>query len=446
MKASFATKEYIINTVFKTNVLPIISECNTSCIFCSHKQNPAGIEVFRMPKMELEDFSEIINFLTPRKKIVIGESATRIMEGEPLLYKDFIGVLKLVRQKYKDTVIQVTTNGILLDGDIVDKMVGLERIELNVSINCINAEKRKRLLGLKDPGGVKDRIRLLEGRLKFSGSCVFVPEILDENDIVEMAAFLDASGADNMRLFLPGYTEKTDKGASLESIYLRLQNLLEKIKAKYAMPIIIEPSFMSDLACRIEGVIKGSEADKAGIKEGDIISAVNGEGVSTRVELFNRVYQQINPVLTVYRQNGLQEIQIRKSKNCSPGFIVLHDIDPGIVEDIKAVVSRYRSENVLFLTSEMAFNIFLKLFGVHTLPFRYDIINARNRFFGGTIKCAGLLTVEDIIGEIKDYLEYNEKPDLILLPPVMFDFKMRDLSGRSMKEIEKEFDIPVDTL
>ena len=54
-----ARLDYIINTVSRTNILPVESSCNTSCIFCSHRQNPAGIEIYRLPELTVEDYKEI---------------------------------------------------------------------------------------------------------------------------------------------------------------------------------------------------------------------------------------------------------------------------------------------------------------------------------------------------------------------------------------------------
>lgn len=53
-------------------------------------------------------------------------------------------------------------------------------------------------------------------------------------------------------------------------------------------------------------------------------------------------------------------------------------------------------------------------------------------------------TLQDIIDRVKEYVVKEGKPDLIVLPPVMFDFRGRDLLGRSIEEIETELGIRVD--
>jgi len=439
-----ATKDYIISTVYRTNILPIISVCNTSCVFCSHKQNPEEVEVYKLGKLELDDFKEIIEFLSPDKKIIIGESATRIIEGEPLVHKNFIEIVEMVKSKYKSSHIQITTNGILLDESMVKRFVELGEIELNVSVNCIQDEKRRTILGLKKPDNIKEKLLLLKGRINYSASAVFDPSFMNYEDIEEMVAFLDRNGASLIRLFLPGYTHLTGKNLELEVLYKEVLNHMAKIKPKYNIPIVVEPSYIYDLKVNVEGVVDNSAAKEAGVQEGDIIEKVDGESVRTRVEAFDRVFRLRNPELDIIRDGKKLKIKLKKEKNKAPGFIVLYDIDPDETESIRRVVQRHECSDVLFITSELAYNVLRRLFDTGGFTFDYDVVKAKNAFFGGTIKCAGLLTVQDIIDSAKDYIAKNSRPDLIVLPPIMFDSRRRDLLGRYIDEIEKTLKIAVD--
>lgn len=439
-----ATKDYIINTVYRTNILPVISACNTSCVFCSHKQNPQEVEVYKLDKLNLEEFKEIIEFLSPDRKIIIGESATRIIEGEPLLHKNFIEIVEMVRSKYKNSHIQVTTNGILLDENLVKRLSELGGIELNVSVNSIEDEKRMSILGLKKPDNIKGKISLLKGKINYSASAVFDTNFMGFEDLEEMVAFLDINGAASIRLFLPGYTYLTGKNLELEVLYNEVCAYTEKIKPKYNIPIIIEPAYIFDLKARVEGVVDNSSSKEAGIQEGDIIERVDNDIVLTRVDAFNKVFRLRNPELDIIRGGKELKLRIKKDKNTSPGFIVLYDIDPDETDRIRRVVEMHGCNNVLFITSELAYNVLRSLFELGGFTFNYEIIKARNAFFGGTIKCAGLLTVQDIIDRAKDYIVKKGRPDLIIIPPIMFDNRRRDLLGRSIDEIETVLKVPVD--
>jgi uncharacterized Fe-S cluster-containing radical SAM superfamily protein len=439
-----AGKDYIINTIYRTNVLPVVSSCNTACIFCSHRQNPPGVETYRLPELTLEDFKELIEYLSPDGKIVIGEAATRIIEGEPLLREDFIDIAALVRKRFPKTAIQVTTNGMLITRELVKKLEDLGNIELNISVNCIHPEKRMKLLGLKTPQDIREKVLMLKDRLSFSGSFVLVPDLLTYEDIEEMVAFLDMSGAAMVRAFLPGYTVRSGKNYNFTAAYFKMQDFVNKLKCKYSIPVVIEPPVMDGLECRVEGVIRNSPAFIGGVKSGDVILTVCGYDVSTRVEAFNMTYNAANPVLFIKRGEEQVVIRLEKPKNSSPGFITLYDADPGVMDTVGRAVERYGAHRVLVVTSMLACGILKKLFSTRDLPYDYCIYAAENLYFGGTIKCAGLLTAGDIVNCVARYVELEGKPDLILLPPVMFDFTKRDLLGVSINEIENKLGIPVD--
>lgn len=439
-----ADKDYIINTVFRTNILPVISECNTSCVFCSHKQNPDGIEIFKIPRLTIDDFRDIIGFLSPNKKIVIGEAATRIIEGEPLLHPGLIEIISLVRDRFKLTPIQITTNGILLSRELIDRFVSIGNIELNISVNSIDIINRRRILGLKKDSDIREKLKMLSGKLKFSGSCVLVPGLLEWEEVEEMVGLLQENQAETVRIFLPGFTSISESKMDFYQIHREASEFAEKLRQKYEIPVVIEPAVITDLDCKIEGVIRRTPAYDAGLKTGDVILEVNGDAVKTRVDAFNAAYKYSNPVLTILRGEESLDLRLKKQKNKSPGFIVLFDIGSEAISEVNSLVDRYQAQNVMIVTSELASAIIKRLFEKSDFKFRYNIVTSKNSFFGGTIKCAGLLTMQDIIECTEEYLSHGNKPDLIILPSIMFDFKRRDLTGRSISEIEKIFGINVD--
>jgi hypothetical protein len=55
-----------------------------------------------------------------------------------------------------------------------------------------------------------------------------------------------------------------------------------------------------------------------------------------------------------------------------------------------------------------------------------------------------LLTIQDILDACTEYLKTNPRPELIIVPPIMFDFKRKDLVGRSLNEIEEVLKIKAD--
>jgi membrane-associated protease RseP (regulator of RpoE activity) len=318
---------------------------------------------------------------------------------------------------------------------------------------------------------------------------------MDERDLDDITAALKECKAAMVKFFVRGYTDRhtgrysnsySNNNASLHSSRYseiniscyqgRLDDLSELeqqhsflsrqaylLSKKYVIPVIVEPPLISDLACKIEGIMENSPAEKAGLKPGDIITQVDGTQVISRVDAFNTVYRRTDPVLSIIRADKSHEnknkpfraegkelvlnVKLVKKRNTSPGFVVYYDIAPEVAEKVRSVAKNQNANSVLVITSELALPAINRLFEV-TLPELTKDLNVhplavKNAYFGGTIKCAGLLTVQDIIPAVEQHLLTGPQPDLILLPPVMFDFKGKDLLGKTLADIAEKIKIPV---
>ena len=138
--------ELILRSAQEHGVLPLTSKCNVACLFCSNRQNPPDIRAFDIETLTLEQIDEILSYMTPKKKIVIGESATRINEGEPLTHPDFIEVLRKIRKRFPETLIQITTNGSLLTDSLAAQIRDLEPLEIFLSLNSASSAMRFALM------------------------------------------------------------------------------------------------------------------------------------------------------------------------------------------------------------------------------------------------------------------------------------------------------------
>jgi hypothetical protein len=79
----------------------------------------------------------------------------------------------------------------------------------------------------------------------------------------------------------------------------------------------------------------------------------------------------------------------------------------------------------------------------------WSVVTVPNRFFGGSIMAAGLLTVEDIVAAGTAALaeraaDGDPRPALIIVPGLPFDDRGRDLVGRSYLEISDALSVPVE--
>ncbi|MEQ8169187.1 MAG: radical SAM protein, partial [Candidatus Eremiobacterota bacterium] len=242
-----------IHSISQFNILPVTSRCNFHCLFCSHKQNPPGLEILTIDDLKPSEFEDIIDFLDPEKKVVIGESATRIIEGEPFLNPCLMDILFMLRKKFPYTQIQITTNGSLLNEKILEDLSHIKPVELHISVNTISETYRKQILGLKtDLKHILEKICLY--KIPFSSSIIALPSVTGWTELEETITFLDRTGCEVIKIFWPSFTEYTDKYNPVRHVNLHeLQDFYKQIKSVIKTPLLLEPPLMSDLTPVTEG-------------------------------------------------------------------------------------------------------------------------------------------------------------------------------------------------
>ena len=198
-------RQALYESVHLHNILPLTSACNVSCLFCSHRQNPPGLEAYAIPHLSPGEAEELSAFLSPDRKIIIGESATKIMEGEPFCNPDCLEILSMLRQKFPFTPLQVTTNGSLLTPETAKRLKMLEPLEINLSLNSSDPKMRRLLMSEAVRTGCPDSLLPAGCGVAFHGSIVPLPWLTGWHDIAETISF-QARGAVTVRIFLPGFT------------------------------------------------------------------------------------------------------------------------------------------------------------------------------------------------------------------------------------------------
>jgi NifB/MoaA-like Fe-S oxidoreductase len=434
---------YLLQAVSAHNVLPLTSACNLRCVFCSHRQNPPGINTYRLPPLPLDTIEELATFLSPGQKVIIGESATRLDEGEPLTHPKFPAVLTSLRQALPDTLIAVTTNGSLLTENMVDQLAGLMPIELTVSLNSASPRGRLLLMGDTEPERAILAVESLHAAgISFHGSIVAMPHLVGEDDIVETARFLAQNGALTVRVFLPGYTKYAPAELRFPAqSWPALTELAHKLTAELDMPVIPEPAFPPDFTPLVYGVMPGTPAHHAGVAAHDEIAAVNGKRPRSRVDAFSLARQAPNPYLHLQRNGSQYEVILKKARGEAPGFVVNFDFDPARLDEIGRVLAHNRSKSPLILCSQFGETIMQNVASELGLA-KESVLPVPNIFFGGSIKSAGLLVVEDILAAARPALT-GKSFDLALVPREAFDHTNCDLTGRSLHELQQELHLPV---
>lgn len=431
----------LLETASRDNILVLTTRCSTSCIFCSHLQNPKEIEAYYVDKLDRDEINTIIEFLDGSKKVIIGESATRICEGEPFLSGDIVETLQSIRHKYGKAPIQITTSGISLDGTILSELQRIGGVELNISLNSSSIEGRKKLYrGHAHAGALEAVEQLKEYDIPFNGSIVAMPHVVGWEDIEGTVLFLAEKGASSIRIFMPGYTRFFRDQLPPADIREGLQELVNGIRKRVETPVLLEPPLLKDLNAVVEGVLKNSPAQKSGIRIGDIIELVSGSRVISRVDAYYKLFELKNPEVELLRAGERLVKTVEKQKKTASGMVFSYDIHPETVKDIERVLNRYKRKQCLVLTSELAYETLAKCVQISG-NVRLEAV--KNNFFGGNIICAGLLTVKDI----EQHLDKSSVlPEVLLLPAIIFDTAGRDLLGRHFKEIEEGLGIIVEVI
>ncbi len=422
-------QQLLIEAITVNNVLPLTGHCNLSCCFCSHRQNPPGVAAYTFGPLPSSRLLELMEGLDPAQKIIIGESATRLREGEPLTHPEFSLLLRALRRLFPDTLIQLTTNGTLLDRKTARLLAGLAPLEVVLSLNSATASGRQLLMGDHRPEHALQAVEeLAPAGVTFHGSLVAMPHLVGWDDLTATARYLDRHKAATIRLLLPGFTRYSDPALVFPpQTAERCYRLGEQLNRELQAPGLAEPPLINNLDPVVEGVLAGSPAARAKAQKGDLIVAVDGCRPATRVQAFREAYRRRSPELTLLRNGRTITARLEKEASTAPGLVLSYDLDPAQVD---RVCNRLDGGTTLMLVSQPAllrWNIAREKFALENLY----LAPVEASFFGGSINCAGLLTVSDFQAALNRELP-RISPRQIILPAVAFDRTGRDMRNRKM--------------
>ncbi len=441
---------YLYKSVQEDNILPLTSKCNLSCIFCSHKQNPPEVEIIRMGDLGFNKAVELIDFLNPDKPIVIGESATKIIEGEPLLHPNKIKILKAIRKKYENTEIKITTNGLLIDQKFINFIKNNKKITLNISVNYIEDSLRKEVMGKQVGPPILDIInKIRQNGFDYHFSTVALPHLFGyekiKKELIKMAEYDPLT----IRVFMPGFTKYTSEKLKFNhrKVYDKLAAIIHKLNLLNEVPIIIEPPRLQNLNKIIIGVIKKSPADKAGLKYLDEIIEVNNRVTISRVETFNLIKSLKNPLLKLKRGHSEIKKVLNKGVGKSSGIIMNFDLPLEKINELDRLLSVNQDKRILILSSELGYQ-FMKYLVRKYLDYqskeKIKIKGVKNSLMKGSIISAGLITNCDVEQFLKNNIDTSF--DLLILPAIMYDIFNNDLCGESYKNLKEKFNIQVEII
>jgi len=111
----------------------VTDRCNLRCDYCMPENG-----IHQLPNSEILSFEEI--YETVKQAIELGINKVRITGGEPLVRKDIVDLLRMIRSIPGIDDLGMTTNAQLLEDYSEDlAAVGLDRV--NISLDTLNPEK-----------------------------------------------------------------------------------------------------------------------------------------------------------------------------------------------------------------------------------------------------------------------------------------------------------------
>lgn len=440
-------KEILFTTVKEDNILPITSICKLNCIFCSHKNNPSEVETYSFGHLEFDLIKNMIEFLNPEQPVFIGESASKIIEGEPFVHPKIYQILEFLRLRWPEIEIKITTSGSFLDLNKIELLKSLEPLKLNISLNGPAPEERVFLMNDINPENVFKLIpELKEHKLDFEASIVSMHHLKGFKYLQQTFEFLEAYQPQGLRIFMAGFSRYAEQNLiPNKNQYKRLNDFVKNEKNKYSYPIIIEPQLISSLSAEINAVAADTPAAAAGLRSSDIILEVEKQKIESRVDAFYKLKSAFNPEVLFRRNQKIFDLVLYKEKNEDSGLIFSYDLSVEEKRRLKAYASETaiagKNKATIVVSSKPAYN-FLESFLCDYLKSEYNLslTAAKNDFFGGSIIAAGLLCNRDLI---KTLNKFKRKIDRIILPQIIYDYYGNDILGEHYSKLEAKFEAEI---
>lgn len=429
------------------NILPITSACGSACVFCSHHNNPEGVKVLRIGTRSLDQIRAVMPLLKSNREITIGESATRIIEGEPTLHPDFAQILTELRTLFPYTPVAVTTNGHHLTEELVRHIAKTGRVLVNLSLNSASPQGRRILMGDSEKNAktaIESVMHMKDYGVAFQGSLVAMPNLTGYDDIKASVEYLANSGAQSVRVFAPAFSKhvREDIFPDADTIIEQLREYIPKLSEGLPCPVLLEPSMVSDLRCTLSGVIKGTPAWRDGMRRGDEITSIDGKAPRCRVEAFDMLESEGQHSISYIHSGTMRQAELHWGEPGASGVAMEYDFDPARAEYIKKAVTTAPG-HVLALCSEFGYPVIRAVIEKFDIPeSRISLFCVKNETFGGTIRASGLLCVSDYVRAFDEFLLKNEKPDAVILPAESFDYAGSDLMGESFTSLQERFALP----
>lgn len=425
-------KNLVYQGAARDNVLHLTSACPLGCVFCSHAFNPEGVEIFAPGALSRDMARELLEFLQPGKTVRMGESTSRVLEGEPFSHPQIFPILEDLRKKHGQIPVEIVTAGLLQVPQEVDRLQELGSVSLKLSLNILPPPLRRELMGPK-AGDIRPLLSALQERgIPFSLTLVAQPHKTGwralRDSIVEACAY----GPRDITLFRPAWTQNTPASLRLRpGDEEKLKALSASLQSQVPMPLLLEPPELKDLQPVLAGVYPQSPCGKVGLKRGDILRKIGDMVPRSRREAYDLLYAGEGP-LPVWIEGSSLPLSVEKEGHSFSGAVFHRDL-PG---DFPSRIEKAARGKACGLITSMAVSPLME----SILPAEIRVLPVEHRKFGGSIQAVGLLALEDVLQGVKGRVE---DLDRLFVPAVMLDPWGRDLWGVPLSWLEKALGLEI---
>ncbi len=196
----------------------VTDKCNLRCRYC---MPPEGVRL--LPHDEVlrnEEFLQLISTF-----IKMGVTKVRFTGGEPLVRKGIMDIIRGVHTEHPETVLCLTTNGILL-GEYFDDLKKYGVSKFNISLDSM---KRERFLEITGRDYFDTVIKNIEAIMADSSLDVKVNAVLLKDTLTEIDDFLDYFAGKNLTL---RFIERMPVTEDEKHEFIPSDDLVEFLKSK----------------------------------------------------------------------------------------------------------------------------------------------------------------------------------------------------------------------
>ncbi|MBQ2769284.1 MAG: DUF512 domain-containing protein [Clostridia bacterium] len=291
-----------------------------------------------------------------------------------------------------------------LSDEGLERIIRLQLSPLYVSVHTMNPELRVKLLRNRHAGKIVEQIdKLAKGGIKLHCQAVLVPNENDGEELCYTARqlFQYYPAVQDLACVPTGitkYREGLYPILDVDGEYSKkLLDTVDKLNAEFGVPFLLPAD---------EYFVKAGREFKPAAFYGDFEQIENGIGMTSKFLL------ETNAALEGLTQKNGGRYALKKEKRS----LLISGVS---AEAVNERILRECEKTIAGLTA--------------------SVLAVKNRFFGETVTCTGLLTGQDILAAVREYKAQGGRFDEIVLPGnTMKEFEDVFLCGMTLDGLKKE--------